>query len=166
MFPQSIYHIKTLGTLWAMILICRRRWRSTSCRYLGHHIFRCAGIIQIGTSRSGSSTATTIGMESGNMASFETGIVKYFVTKLATSHGDIFIMDKSNVFTKTIGQLVFLVAIWAFIHVSFRTMFCQSCRGFKIGFSTNCNKKRITNLKLGQYYSIHYWLCHKTGQKN
>ena len=101
-------------------------------------IFRCDSVfIQIGISR----TATTISMKFGDMASLETHIIKYLVTKITTSHSNIFIMFMSNVFTETVGQLVFHITILAFIHMLFRPMFCQFCWGFKVGFTTDCKEK-------------------------
>ena len=118
------------------------------------YIFWCgSGIIQIGVSWTG--TVTAISMESWNMASFVTYIIKYLVTKSATCHGHIFIMLQSNVITKTIGQLVFLVTILALYMWVLERCSAKAAEDSKLVSPQTIRKKgKIINW---DQYSIHYW---------
>ena len=66
------------------------------------------------------------------MPRFETSIVKYFVTKLATRHGDVFVVGDPNVLPQTVGELVLLVAVRALVHVVLRTVIDEGGRRLEV----------------------------------
>ena len=67
------------------------------------------------------------------MPRFERSIVKYFVAKLATRHCDVFVMGDPDVFPQTVGELVFLVAVRALVHVGLGTVLDEGGRRLEVG---------------------------------
>ena len=67
------------------------------------------------------------------MPRFERRIVKDFVAKFAARHCYVFVMGDPDVFPQTVGELVFLVAVRALVHVSLGTVLDEGGRRLEVG---------------------------------
>jgi hypothetical protein len=70
--------------------------------------------------------SNTIRMKFGNMSRLDSRIQNDQITIFATGHGDIFIVCRLKMFSKTIGQFVFFGAFWTTVGVSFSSVICQT----------------------------------------